>query len=29
VVWPLDRFHRLDKPDTFSNPALQVTGAVR
>jgi signal peptidase I len=29
VVWPFDRFHRLATPDTFSNPALQVTGTVR
>ena len=29
VVWPLDRFHHLETPDTFENPALQVTGATR
>jgi signal peptidase I len=29
VVWPFDRFHRLATPNTFSNPALQVTGTVR
>ena len=28
VVWPFDRFHRLETPDTFKNPALQVTGAT-
>jgi signal peptidase I len=29
VVWPLDRFDRLETPTTFGNPALQVTGATR
>ena len=29
VVWPFDRFNRLDTPSTFTNPALQVTGEVR
>lgn len=29
IVWPLDRFERLETPDTFRNPALQVTGPTR
>ena len=27
VVWPVDRFELLDTPETYGNPALQVTGA--
>ena len=29
VVWPVNRFHLLDTPTTYSNPELQVTGEVR
>ena len=29
IVWPFDRFDRLETPTTFGNPALQVTGATR
>ena len=27
VVWPLTRFELLETPETYGNPALQVTGA--
>jgi signal peptidase I len=27
VVWPIDRFDRLERPATFDNPELAVTGA--
>ena len=29
VVWPVDRFHVLETPSTYGNPALQVSGEVR
>ncbi len=29
VVWPISRFDRLERPDTFTRPALAVTGERR